>query len=188
MLNAGVTLLSLASAATQTAAAYPAATAAAAAATATAGTSAYAARQQNKSIGAGMEAQARAAEINQRQLALQAGQQQQERIDEANQLAARIRVARGEAGVGLGGSTAAAVRQVDFDAARDLDTIDMNLLMGVSRVRTGTEAQMAQLESQTQNPLISAFLGGLQGASYGLQLGEGIHQLRERRESTKGAP
>ena len=142
------------------------------------GTSAYAASQQNKAISAGMDAQARAAAIQQQQLASQTGQAQQERVREANQLAARIRVARGEAGVGLGGSTAAVLRQADFDAASDINTIGQNYLMSAQRVRSGADAGMIELENRTQNPILTAFLGGMQGLNTGLQIGHTIKTLR----------
>lgn len=146
----------------------------------TAGTSAYAAREQNKALEKAMDSEAAAAGVAQQQLAMQTGQQQEARIREANQLAARIRVARGEAGVGTGGSTAAVLRQVDTDAARDLDTLDTNYLFGVKRVRSGAAAQLDQLEAQTTNPLVAAFLGGLQGGTAGLQIAGGLEQLRNR--------
>ncbi len=144
----------------------------------TAGVSAYSARQQNKALEAGMDAQTLAAAEQQRQLGRQTSQEQQERVDEANQLAARIRVARGEAGVGLGGSTAALIRQVDFDTAENINVLDLNYLANIRRVRSGARANITQLQNQTRNPLLDAFTGGLQGRNMGLQLGQGISQLR----------
>lgn len=156
---------------------FGAATTGAGAAVAT-GLSLYSAGQQNQAISAAQRSQAESAAIGQRQLQQAAGQQQAQRVDEARVLTARIRVARGEAGVGLGGSTAAVTRQADFDAAEDLLTINMNALMGVQGIRSGSQAQIAQLGAQTANPLVAAFLGALQGGQAGLQIAGGINRAR----------
>lgn len=137
-----------------------------------------AAQSQNRAIDASKAAAQKAGLENQRQIRTAASQKHEQRVDEFNQLAARILVARGEAGVGTGGSTAAVTRQAEFDTAEDLSAINLNAALGTRRVATGTQSQLSQLDSQRQNPLVSAFLGGLQGAGQGLQIVRGLESFR----------
>lgn len=133
-----------------------------------------AAQQQNEAIKKGAAAQAKAEAIKQHQITQQSVEAQKLRVKEANQIAARIRVARGEAGVGLGGSTEAMLRQVDTDAASNIKAIGQNALMNAQLVRTGSRAQIAQMRSQERNSLLDAFSGGISGYQAGLQIGQTI--------------
>ena len=50
--------------------------------------------------------------------------------------------------------------------------------MSAQRVRSGADAGMIELENRTQNPILTAFLGGMQGLNTGLQIGHTIKTLR----------
>jgi len=141
------------------------------------GAAAISAKKQNDQIESAEDAAVAANAMNRSQILGSAAQQRDQRIDEFNQLAARIRVARGEAGVGAGGSTAAAIRQTEFNTEADLGAINLNAFYGQQRGNSATLAQIAQLSSRTENPLLAAFMGGLQGGAAGLQIGGAISGL-----------
>lgn len=141
---------------------------------ATAGASAYQASQQNKALRRSEESTRRATEVQNRQLAAAAGQELEVRRREADQTRGRIRVSAGEAGIGLGGSYAAMMRQADFDLAMNQQIIRQNFMNNVNATNSGYMASMAQLSAQRRNPLLDAFTGGLQGMSTGLSIGSSL--------------
>ncbi len=143
-----------------------------------AGTSVMAARSQNKAIEQQMDAQAKAAGIQQQQLTQQAAVEQTQREREADAIRGRIRVANAESGFGTGGGTfGALMQQADFDEAFNLQILDNNLSNNLAAVKTGADANLASLESKTQNVLLQGITGAIGGASTGLSLGQGINNI-----------
>lgn len=146
-------------------------------------TSAQAARRRNDAIERSMASQSRSAAVRQRQVAEQAAVERQKEIDAAHRIRGRLRVAAGEAGVGLGGSYAALMRQADTDAATNVDIINRNENAQQTQLRSGLEANLSTLSSRTQNPLIAGLSGGLSGLQTGLSIGGGIRSARELGET-----
>ncbi len=142
-----------------------------------AGLSLMQAGRQNSAMSRAMDAQARSAGIQQKQIANQSFVQQQETMRQARQLEGRIRVAAGEAGATFGGSFAAMSNQSAFDAARNQQIIRSNATMQQQAVRTGAEANIASLAAQYKDPIISGLMGGMQGLSAGLAIGGVVSQI-----------
>jgi hypothetical protein len=143
-----------------------------------AGLSAYQASQQNRAIGQSMQSQAQATAATQQQVVDQGAIEKRKRIMEAQRIRGVIRASRGEAGIGTSGGTfGALIRQADIDAATNLGILNRNLMNNLASVRAGYHANIASLKAQTQNPLLSAFIGGLRGASAGLAIGTGLASL-----------
>lgn len=140
-----------------------------------------AATAQRRSIRDAMQHRRQAQTIQQRQLAAQAAQAREQRVSEGHQVRGRLRVAAGEAGTGMGGSFAAMMRQADFDEFRGLDAIDRNLAMQLDAVRSGAQADLTQLRAQAPNPILSAFMGGVQGLSTGLSIVGAAQSLDQTR-------
>jgi hypothetical protein len=147
---------------------------------ASAGSSYAAARQQNAAARRSAQSAADADLIRRRQLQAQADLEKQKRIDEARQIAGRIRVVSAERGVGSGGSAAALERQNAIDLSTNQGVIEQNLAAGLLSSGQSLEAQLAQLSAATRNPLLETFLGGLQGAGTGLSIAGGVLDLQER--------
>lgn len=134
-------------------------------------TNAAAARQQNQAVQSSLQSQREALRIKQQQQSSQAGIEKQKRINEAAQIQGRLRVAAGEAGVGLGGSAAALARQAEFDKAVNLSIIDANFQRRIAFGQAQFRSTAAQTVSQTQNPLIAGFSGAVSGLETGLRIG-----------------
>ena len=139
-----------------------------------AATSAAGAMAQNRAIEKSMDAQAKGAGTQQQQLADQAALEKMKTMRTMQQLQGRVRVAAGESGATTGGSFAALENQARFDAGLNNAIIGRNLVNQQALVRSGFQANMAQLQSQQQNPLLSAFSGGMQGLQAGLAIGNAL--------------
>ncbi len=131
----------------------------------------------NAAIQESMHRSARAAREQQKQIVDQAAVERQKRVNEAQMISGRLRVAAAEAGVGLGGSYAALQRQSDYDAAINVDIIKRNALAETRRVRSGYEENIAQLESQIQNPILNGFMAGMQIASTALSITDSVGSI-----------
>lgn len=141
-------------------------------------TNAAAARNQNQAVQASLQSQREALRVRQQQLSSQAGIEKQKRINEANQIQGRLRVAAGEAGVGLGGSAAALARQAEFDKAVNLSIIDANFQSRIALGQAQFRSTAAQTISQQRNPLLSAFSGAVSGLETGLRIGRTAEDIR----------
>jgi len=139
---------------------------------AAAGATAYeGVRKQNAAIEASQRAQGEAAGLQQQQLTEAAALERNKRINEANMIRSRLRVSAGERGVGMAGSTAAFMRQLDYAASMNMAIINRNLANQNRAVMSGAQANIAALTAGLGNRLLSAFSGALGGASTGLQIG-----------------
>lgn len=141
------------------------------------GLSVMQARQQNKAMARSMDSQARAVEIQQRQLAQQAGLERMSNERREAQAIGRIRAAAGSAGVS-GGSVAALENQAAADAAINNTTILANYRNQIDAVRTGGQANLDQLASQYQSPILAGISGAMRGAQTGLAIGQGIKSFQ----------
>jgi len=148
---------------------------AAAIAALTAGTSATAAVMQNKQ--ANESAQRQMELVQQQQAAQMAVARRQteiekaKRINEANLIRSRLRVAAGESGLGYGGTYNAMMRQADYDAGMNVRLLDENLANSFLAIGLGGQAQKASLVPMQASPLLSGITGGLQGFATGLAIG-----------------
>jgi len=169
-------------------------------------TSARAASQQNRYVEQGYANQEEAARLQARQLGeqeialseqrvvtieqlnRQADIERMKRVNEADQIRGRLRVAAGAAGVGMGGSFGALERQSEFDESANLAILEGNREIalrsiesqyssGITSLRSGFNAAMIniqsnliQLASQRTNPILQGFMGGMQGLQTGLQI------------------
>lgn len=136
------------------------------------------ARAQNKAISRAQASQQKAAGVQQRQLVEQAAVERRRIQDQTQQIEGRLRVAAGESGVGLGGSTAALGRQAQFDQASNLSILGSNLGNEQARVQSGLEANLANLSANQQNPLLAGLMGGLGGLQTGLSISSGISSIQ----------
>jgi len=116
-----------------------------------------AAKAQNEAIEASMKSQAEALRIQQKQLAEQAGLEKMRNIARAQQIIGRLRVAAGEAGVGIAGSYDALIRQTLYETALNEKIIQQNYLNQVQYARTAAQANMARLQGRTISPGLAAF-------------------------------
>jgi hypothetical protein len=136
--------------------------------------SAISARKQNQAISKAMKSQRSATTVQQKQLADAAGLEKLKRRREHAAILGRLRVASAEANVGFGGTFAALERQADFDLAANQRIIDENYRNQVALVRSGFEANIAQLESQVRNPVLDSVVAGIGGFQTGLSIGTGL--------------
>jgi hypothetical protein len=159
-------------------------------------TTGIAQKQQNKALAnaqtANQEAAAQsnldataAAKIQRQQLADQTAL---ERMKAANDIAitrGRLRAVMADSGFGTGGSALAVQRQLAYDATLNDAILRQNLTNNVQRVDSGLVAQVNQttaqannvvqsLQSQKQNPFLTAFASGVGGLGTGLAIGTGL--------------
>jgi hypothetical protein len=147
---------------------------AAAIAALSAGTSVGSAAYQNAQANARAK-QAMEAARKQQAAQMVASQQQtlaekNKRLNEAQLIRSRLRVAAGESGLGFGGTYEALVNQADYDAAANVGILQQNLARNILALSLGGEAQMASLVPVQTSPLLSGISGGLQGLSTGLAI------------------
>jgi hypothetical protein len=140
-------------------------------------TSAVQAAQRNQAIEASRKSQKRAARIQSEQVENQAEQRREQLADKTAQIQGRIRVAKAESGVGMGGTTAALQRETALQRGENLATIDENLRRQQQAIQSGAAANLAQLGAEQQSPALSGFQGGLGGLQTGLAIGGGLNQL-----------
>jgi|AACY02.16.fsa_nt_gi hypothetical protein len=132
---------------------------------------------RNAAIRRSMQAQARAAQTQRRQLSEQAGIEIQKEERRAQQIQGRLRVASGEAGVGIGGSYSLLQQQAAFDQGRNVDIVNQNLQNQADLVSTGAQANLASMSSNYQSPILSGFTGALSGLSTGLSIGGAVNSF-----------
>lgn len=142
-----------------------------------AATSAQAAIQQNRAQHRAGEAAKRAAEVQRRQVREQANQERRTREREADRVRALLRVRGAAAGTGAGSSFEDLILGETLDLTQDLATIDTNTRSLFDRISSGLSANLIDLASRRRSTVIDSFSGGIQGASTGLQIGQGIKAL-----------
>lgn len=144
-----------------------------------AATSAVQASKQNKALKNAAASQSQAAAIQTTQLTDAAAVEREKRIDDQRRIAARLRVASGEAGLSLGSGTSLALQnQSVSDLSTNLSILERNLQSQIAAVNTGAQANINALEAQTINPLLAGYSGGLGGATTGLSIGGAIREAR----------
>ena len=146
---------------------------------ATATVSVMAARRQNEAMEDAAQAQIRQGQAQQTQIQDQSAIERMQHQREAGRIRGRLRVAAGEAGVGIGGSYDALIRQADFDEALNLSILDRNTANAMDSARAGLQVDLARISANTQNPFIAGFMGGMQGLSTGLRIVGGIQGLQK---------
>lgn len=139
-----------------------------------AGTSFMGAQKQNAALRQSMASQQAAAQQQMGQVAQAAAVEREKRLKEAQQIQGRIRVAAGEAGIGMGGSIAALSRQSELDLGTNLAIIDQNYANNIAAIRSGAQANLQSLSSQIGNPILNAFSGAFSGAGTGLAIGGAV--------------
>lgn len=135
-----------------------------------AGIAGYGAVQQNQATKRSARAAREGAAVQSEQLSDAADLERRKRETEAHLVRSRLRVIAAEAGLGFEGSFADLERQADIDEQTNLAIIDQNLYNQRRRVASGLEADLSTLSGRLTNPLLSAFQGGLSGATTGLQI------------------
>ena len=143
-------------------------------AAAAAASSAIAASQQNKNVRAAQNAAVKAATTQTKQLQASAAVERQKRIDDAQRLEGRLRVAAGESGIGFGGTYMALARQGEIDLGTNLAILNANLHNQIANVRSGGQADLTVLQSQIHSVALDSFSGFLSGAESGLAIGTNL--------------
>jgi hypothetical protein len=92
------------------------------------------------------------------------------RLNEANLIRSRIRVAAGEAGIGFGGTYEALERQTDYDAETNVDLIEKNLRNQIKTIGLGGSL----FQNASTPPGTAAMLGGASGFMSGANTGLSI--------------
>ena len=132
---------------------------------------------KNKAIRSSMRSVRNAEAIQVGQLADQAAFEQTQAGRRASRTAASLRVALAAAGRGddLGGDNA--IDQVFSDGATDIAVIEQNQMNNVARVRSGTEAEIAQLRAAYNPPFFNVLNGILSGVQAGLGAFQGVDAI-----------
>ncbi len=134
------------------------------------GVAAYGANEDAKAQKAGqsqaLTAQVQAAGVAREQVKAQGDLEKQKNFDAAHRLRSTARVAAGEAGLGLSGSTNAILRQISFDAQANNIIINRNTNMGLARIQSGIQPVGPAID-----PFTNALVAGMQGAGSGLAIG-----------------
>ncbi len=107
-----------------------------------------------------------AAEVNMRQVGAQTAQQKKINAGKAHQIRSMLRARAGESGLGMGGSTAALMRQVDFDAASNADVLDTNR----SNQFASIMSRRSPMNLTPISPFLSALSAGISGLGQGLYI------------------
>ena len=143
-----------------------------------AGTSAAQAVSRNRAIERSAASQYQATTIENNQLAAQANQTKLQRSQEAQRLRALAIVQASGRGVSTdSGSVKLWQQQALLDEARNRTTIDTNLQYQTDRNTSAYNANAASLKSQSRDPFLDTFLGGLQGLSTGLSIASGVEKI-----------
>lgn len=136
-----------------------------------------ASRRQNNAAGKAKRAANEAAKVKADQLAEERRVNRENRIREARQLRARIKIAASQGGFALGGTFDQLQQQNDADLERGLRILDSNLTSNINAVQSGLRSRTAQIDGQRRNAGLDIFSGALSGASAGLSIGVGAGQL-----------
>jgi len=152
------------------------------------GVSAFAsARAQNSAIRTSQQSARESAAAQQKQLLDQTAAERRKRIVESQQISGRIRAAAAESG-GLGGTTEALLRQNALDATMNDQNIQTSYRNNAERIRSGLNADLAQLGASSRNLLLDSFMGTAGGASAGLSIGQGYNSVRDYMGSSRRDP
>jgi len=147
------------------------------------------AQQRNQALESSMNAQNRALGVQQQQLVDQTAIERQRIERQQQQIEGRIRVLAGESGIGTTSGTALALQQQnEHDAGLNFAILDRNLRNNLAAVQTGAAANMQQLQSQAQNPLLSAFTGALTGMNSGLSIASAVDAFNRDRNTPQPEP
>ena len=145
------------------------------------------ARAQNNAIRTSQQSAREAAAAQQQQLLDQTAAERRKRIVESQQITGRIRAAAAESG-GLGGTTEALLRQNALDTQMNDQNIQMSYRNNAERIRSGLNADLAQLSASSRNILLDTFMGTASGGSAGLSIGSGYNSVRDYMNSSRRDP
>ena len=136
---------------------------------------------QNEAMADAAEAQGwaakEAAELEMGQAAEQNAIERQKRVSQARLLQSRLRVAAGEAGIGMGGTYQAINRQIGVDTALNQNIATRRMLQNYKGSQAVFSSRIAGMDSFRPSPIVEGFLGGMQGLSTGLSIGTSIAQI-----------
>lgn len=133
-----------------------------------AATSVAQAQANNRAVRRSMEAAARGAEEQSRQVVDQSEVEAMKRRNEADMIRARLRVAGADAGIGdaIGGL----MSQANYDEALNREILDRNTVNQQRLIHSGLQADLAALKGRAVNAVLAGISGGLSGATTGLQI------------------
>ena len=135
------------------------------------------ANDRNEALAASAASRTQANEIQIRQLRSQTQQQKFELRRAAAQIEGRLEVAAAANGTGIGGTYQSLLLQNDIDLRRNLRIADQNLSRQQNFAQTGLSNDLAQLDAQTQSPVLAGLSGALNGLTTGLSLATSGGQL-----------
>lgn len=128
----------------------------------------------NRSAKRGYRAEYRSALLQTDEAARQAEVDRLARRQEADRVRALVQVSAAERGIGTGGTVADITNSESYQAALNQYNIDRSQQYTNERIIAGYNSSTASIKSRTQNALLNAILGGAQGFSTGLSIGNNI--------------
>lgn len=134
-------------------------------------------QQQNRSARRAGDAAAEAASVQTKQIQDQASLEKMKLRNQAAMIRGRIRAAAAQAGFVNDGTFQTLDEQVTTDTNLNTQIIAQNARNNIARVQSGLQADLANLSSRISSPILSAFTGGLQGASAGLSIASGVRSI-----------
>lgn len=142
------------------------------------GVSVAGAAQQNAAAKRAMKSAGTAASIQARQVAEAGKFEQLKAAREAELVRGRMRVAAAAAGIAPDvGVFSSLAQQEAFDYAINQAVTEQNIRNQIASVLSGGEANIAQIRSQMQNPLLAGIGGAIQGVQTGLAIGSAINSI-----------
>lgn len=130
----------------------------------------------NRAAKRGYRAEQRSALLQTDEVARQAEIDRLARRQEADRVRALIQVSAAERGVGTGGTVADITNSESYQAALNQYSIDRSQQYNNERIIAGYQSNVASIKSRTQSVMLNAILGGAQGFSTGLSIGNNIGQ------------
>lgn len=129
--------------------------------------SVHSAIEGNRALTRGIRSAADAERRELQQLSNQEAARRAAHIRRSRAIAGRVRAVAGERGTGLTGSDYSILLQNAMDTARGNAISRQNTVNAALAVRSRTNAQVAQLKSQEQNPILAGIMGAINGAQAG---------------------
>lgn len=143
-----------------------------------AGVAGAGAAQQNSAAKRAAASAGTAASVQARQVAEAGRFEQLKAAREAELVRGRMRVAAAAAGIAPDvGVFSALAQQEAFDYAINQAVMQQNTRNQIASVLSGGAANIAQIRSQMQNPLLSGIGGAIQGVQTGLTIGNAINSI-----------
>jgi len=142
------------------------------------------AQDQNRSLKKTAEANKRAQESEAKQLAIKASDEQRRSVKKAQQIAGRLRVAAGEAGVaGDVGSFALLDNQLGSEANTNINNTRLSNAFAMSRSAQQLDVALSELAGRRRSVAMDVFNGALGGLSTGVGMTGSLVGLGQANES-----